>query len=74
MTKDVKLVHCVIKHLLRFWPVASVEKVLVFLSALKDAVMFLPMIEAMETVFVKELMLRLRGCMGRRVSVACAKT
>jgi serine/threonine-protein phosphatase 2A regulatory subunit B' len=65
MMKDATLSHAVVKYLLRYWPVSSSEKVLVFLSTLKDAIILLTTSEAMEPACLKELMTRLRACMGR---------
>jgi hypothetical protein len=65
MIKDAALSHAVVKYLLRYWPVSSAEKVLVFLSTLKDAVALLTSTEPMEPACLKELMTRLRACMGR---------
>ncbi len=67
MNKDAVLSHAVIKYLLRFWPVSSADKVLVFICTLKDAISFLTMTDTMELLMVKEMMERLRACMGRCV-------
>ena len=69
MTKDAALSHAVIKHLLRYWPISSSEKLLVFLCTIKDAIAFLSSTGDMELTLAKELMERLRSCMGRCVSV-----
>jgi hypothetical protein len=65
MTKEAALSHAVVKYLLRYWPVSSSEKVLVFLVTLKDAVNFFTAPEAIEPAFLKELMTRVRSCMAR---------
>jgi hypothetical protein len=57
MTKEATLCHALVKYLLRFWPVSS-EKVLVFLSTLKDAIVFLATMAPLESRAVKELMVR----------------
>ena len=67
MTKEATLCLTLVKYLLRFWPVSSSAKVLVFLSMLKDAIMFLATMGPMESSAVKELMARLRSCMGRYI-------
>ena len=59
MNKD-----AVIKYLLRFWLVSSADKVLVCICTLKDAISLLTMTDTME-LMVKEMMERLRACMGR---------
>jgi Leucine-rich repeat (LRR) protein len=65
------LSHSVIKYLIRFWPMSSSAKVVVFLGTLKDAISFLPLTVyapsesrplAAPTYF-RELLLRIRCCM-----------
>lgn len=65
MMKEATLSLAVVKYLLRYWPVSCSEKVPVFLSTLKDAIILLTTSEAMEPACFKELMTRLRACMGR---------
>ncbi len=68
MNKDAALSHAVIKYLLRYWPVSSADKVLVFLCTIKDALMFLAATDDIELALAKELVERLRACMGRCAS------
>jgi hypothetical protein len=68
MAKDAALSHAVIKYLLRFWPVSCADKVLVFLCTIKDALMFFAATDVLELALARELVQRLRACMGRCAS------